>query len=837
MFLLLRSSARHLSKHPLLTALSVLGIALGVAVVVSIDVANESARHAFALSSRAVAGNATHQIVGGPAGLDEGLYVRLRRELGALAAAPVVEGYAASPREPGRALRVLGLDPFAEVPFRAYTAPAGKGGLRALLTEPMTAAVSPALRARLGIAPLGRLVLSIDGVTKELSLAADLDAPGDALDDLVIADISTAQELFDRRGKLSRIDLVLSDEATRERIERACGCEVIPALSRSNALVQMTRAFSLNLSALSLLALVVGMFLIYNTMTFSIVQRRAILGTLRALGVTRKEVFTMVAVEAIALAIPATALGLALGLLLATELVRLVTRTINDLYFVLEVRSIDVDLFTLAKGSALGIGATLVAALAPAWEATRVPPTITLRRSSAETALARSAPRWALAGTGLVALAIAGLATSGRSLFASYAGLFAILLGAALATPLATRTFASLVRWPAGFAFGIIGKMAARGITASLSRTSVALAALTIAVATTVGVGIMVASFRGTVSAWLATSLQSDIFVQPPSLVSRRGEGTLAPDVVRRILTTEGIAAVNTIRNRRVKAGESEADLHVPSFGAARARPYRFREQEGPDVLRILSEEDAIAVTEPYAFHHATGLGERVPIVTDRGVVSFRVAGVYADYASDEGGILMSRPTYERYFDDRGISALAIVAAPGVDRRALLERVRERAGSEQTLTVRANRELREASLAIFDRTFAITQILRLLSIGVAFVGILSALMALSLERARELAVLRATGMTPRQLVELVTLQTSLMGSCAGLLSIPLGIGLAFVLVYVINRRSFGWTLDLVLSWKLVAEAMLLSLVAALVAGLYPAWKMSRQNPALALRDE
>ena len=390
--------------------------------------------------------------------------------------------------------------------------------------------------------------------------------------------------------------------------------------------------------------------------------------------------------------------------------------------------------------------------------------------------------------------------------------------------------------------------MAARGIVTSLSRTSISLAALTIAVATTLGVGIMVQSFRETVSHWLSTSLQSDIFVQPPALVSRRGEGTITPAVVRRIADTDGVRAVNTIRNRRVRTSDGpgadglapadgEADLHVPSFGVAHPRVYRFREQEGPDVLRLLDEGDAVAVTEPYAFHHRLKVGSPVSITTDRGVVSFRVAGVYADYASDQGGILMSRKTYDRHFDDRAVSAMGLVAAGDADIPALLERVRARAGTEQALTVRANRELREASLAIFDRTFAVTQVLRLLSVGVAFAGVMSALMALSLERSRELAVLRATGLTPRQLTKLVTLQTTLMGCCAGLFSIPLGVGLAVILVYVINRRSFGWTLDLVLSGRMVAEAMLLSVGAALLAGLYPSWKMSRANPADALRGE
>jgi putative ABC transport system permease protein len=197
----------------------------------------------------------------------------------------------------------------------------------------------------------------------------------------------------------------------------------------------------------------------------------------------------------------------------------------------------------------------------------------------------------------------------------------------------------------------------------------------------------------------------------------------------------------------------------------------------------------------------------------------------------------MSRPTYEKHFDDRGVSALGLVAKAGVDLAALRDRVRARAGNEQALVVRANRELLDASLAIFDRTFAVTEVLRLLSVGVAFIGILSALSALALERSRELAVLRALGLVPRKLVQLVTLQTSLMGLFAGIFSLPLGLVLAYILVFVINRRSFGWTLEIALSPDVAVKAMVLSLLAAVLAGIYPAFKMSRANPALALREE
>jgi putative ABC transport system permease protein len=684
-------------------------------------------------------------------------------------------------------------------------------------------------------------------VKKEIVLVGRLDLPGElaarALEDLIVTDVATAQELLDHHGKLSRVDLIIEDtpqgNALRARVASTCQgrCALTSAASRALATAQMTRAFHLNLSALSMLALVVGMFLIYNTVTFSVVQRRPLLGTLRALGVTRGEIFSLVAREALLLAVPAILLGLGLGIALAHELVRLVTRTINDLYFVVNVRTLELDPLAFAKAAALGLAATLGAAFAPAREATKVPPSLTLRRSTGETALADRAGRLAIAGVVLVLLASLALTVSARSLGLAYVGLAGVVVGAALAIPWATRVLAGLVRPTMGRMFGMLGRMAARGVVASLTRTSIALAALTVAVATTVGVDIMVHSFRATVVEWLTASLTSDIFVQPPSLVSGRGDGTLLPSVIARVAATEGVLAVNTIRNRRVRAADGEVALHVPQIAPGHPSVYRFRAPHGGDARALLAAGDVVAVSEPYAFHHAIEVGSIIELGTDRGARPFRVAGIYADYASDEGGLLMSRPTYERYFDDRGISAMGLVAKPGVDLALLRDRVRAQAGDEQALLVRANRELLDASLTIFDRTFAVTEVLRLLSVGVAFIGILSALSALALERSRELAVLRAIGLTPRKLIGLVTLQTSLMGLFAGIFSLPLGVALAYVLVFVINRRSFGWTLELALAPDVAVKAVVLSLLAAVLAGIYPALKMSRARPAILLRED
>ncbi|MFY2563451.1 FtsX-like permease family protein [Corallococcus terminator] len=843
--LLVRSSLRHLGRHPWLTALSLLGIALGVAVVVSIDLASGSALRAFERSTDAVTGKATHQLMGGTSGLPEGVYRDLRLRPDAPVSAPVVEGYVQAAVGDRRTLTVLGVDPFAETPFRDYAGDEAVGDVGALLTQPGTVLLSARAARALGVEAGGLLPVRVEGRETSLRVAALL-APADedtarALEALVLTDLSTAQEVLGRVGRLTRVDLRLTGgdaQAERLRATLPTGTEVVRAAARAGTVEQMTKAFRTNLTALSLLALVVGMFLIYNTMTFSVVQRRGLLGRLRAVGITRGELFALVLGEALVLGIVGTVAGLLLGILLGRGLVGLITQTINDLYFVVSVRGLALEPFTLAKGLALGIGATLLAALVPAWEAARSAPATTLRRSTLEDVSRTRAPKLALLGLLVLAAGVGLLGWPTQALVPAYVGLFAVLIGAALLVPWVTERLSLFAAGPLGLAFGLLGRMAARGVRTSLSRTAVALAALMVAVATTVGVGLMVSSFRGTVLSWLEASLLADVFISPPSLVARRGDSTLVPGLVERLRTLPGVAGSSTLRVTRARVDGVPTDLIAVDFSRSPGRPYRFKQGDEAAVWRALdASTEALIVSEPFAFHRGVGVGDTVRLATDRGIHAFRVVGVYFDYGSDVGTMLMPRATYERWYDDRGVSGVALYASPGQDVDSLVTAVRESAGDEQALLVRPNRSLRQASMEVFDRTFTITQVLRLLAIGVAFVGVLSALMSLQLERAREFAVLRATGLTPRQLWGLVSLQTGLLGLLAGLFSMPLGVGLAYILVHVINQRSFGWTLRLEVTPETLWQAMLLALVASALAGLYPAWKMARANPAFALREE
>ena len=857
MSLLWRSSLRYLLRHPWQFGLAVVGVALGVAVVVSIGLANASARRAFTLSSEAITGRATHQVAGGPGGIPDAAFQRLELAGGIERAAPVVEGWVIVPERagsPARTLHLLGVDPFSDGPFRSYLGGAAGGSrqgqasvdLGPLLTRPGACVLAAGTAREMGLHLGDVFTVRAEGAARRLALAGTLE-PEDAntrraIADLLVMDIASAQEILDRIGRIDRIDLILDEGAEgRRQLARAAaalppGAQILPAAGRTRTTEEMTRAFRLNLTALSLLALVCGAFLIYNTMTFSVVQRRQWIGTLRALGVSRREIFGLVLGEALAVAVLGTGIGLGAGVLLGRGLVRLVTQTINDLYFVVSVRELAMPASTLALGAILGLGATLLAALVPAIEATQASPRAALLRSTLEARLRRSLPRTAALGLSL--LAAGAVLLLPRNLAVSFAGLFAVILGCALLVPVATVLLMRLLRRPLGALLGVLGRMAAGGVVASLSRTAVAIAALVIAVSVTVGIGVMIDSFRQTVVRWLGMTLQSDVYVTAPSRAGGLSGGALAPEMARRALALPGVAGGHTVRRVAIPAPAGPIRLVVLG-GDPRSveKLYEFKAGSPAKAWPAIRSGDAVLVSEPYSSRTGVGAGSTVRLRTAQGDRNFRVMGVFYDYASDQGVVLMSRSTYLRHWNDPSISGFALDLAPGADPDRVAERLRATLGAERALSIQSNRSLKKISLEIFDRTFLITSVLRLLAGLVAFIGVLSSLMALQLERARELGVLRANGMTPGQVWQLVTAQTGLMGLAAGLLSLPVGLTLAAVMIYVINRRSFGWTIRMELSPQVLLQALLLALAAALLAGLYPAYKMARTSPALALREE
>ncbi|MEN8174334.1 MAG: FtsX-like permease family protein [Pseudomonadota bacterium] len=843
---LLRASRRHLRAHPWQALLAVLGVSLGVAVVTAIDLTRVSATRAFQDATRTITGAATHQVLGGPQGIDEVTYVRLRQQGLGVHLAPVIEA-TVTLSDHETSLRLLGVDVVAESGLRGATwSPTGRldEELARLMVDPGSALVSSAAAQRLGIAEGDSLALIETGGDRRLGvigvLSGAADAPALRSTELILVDIATAQELLGMVGRLSRIDVVAPTQQAVDRLESRLPPDLIlvQTENRTAAVEGLTRAFYTNLQALSLMALLVGMFLIYNSEAFMVVQRRSQFGMLRAVGTGRGQLVRLVLAEAALLGSLGSILGLLLGYLLSAALLELVARTLNDLYFDLPVTRVHPDVTTLVKGTLLGLGGSLVAAVLPAVEAGSVAPAAALRRVDLETRAALAATRLLWVALGLLAMGGLVLWALPGSLVFGFTGLFMVILAGALASPAVTLGVVRGLEWFAGRECRLALRLVLQGAASSLSRTGVAVAALMLAVATTIGVGVMVDSFRASVDRWLGQTLRADYYLSPG------GQGAIeaAPVVDRAfaegLVEWPGIAAVSHVRRVTLPTPEGSVALAAFQLNDSARKGFEFiAGQSTPAVWRRFEGEPVVLVTEAFAYHRRVRPGDRIELRTDAGLRSFEIIAVYRDYGSDRGTVAMSRTTYDRHWNDPGVLGIGLYTDLEFDPAVMRNRLDRVLGVGRHLEMVSNREIREASLAVFDRTFTITEVLRALAGVIAFVGVFSALMALQLERGRYLGILKAVGVMPYQIRWMILGETALVGAIAGAIALVVGMALAVLLIQVINRRSFGWSMVLQVDPAILAGGVLLALGAALLAGVYPAIRMAATHPAVALRSE
>jgi putative ABC transport system permease protein len=845
--LLQRSSRNFLWQHPWQLVLAILGIALGVAVVIAIDLAMESALNSFNQATKVYTGTATHRIIASDGGLDEKLYSQLRAK-GFSHLSPLVTGYVKLAQTEQESFKVVGIDPFIEKTLQSGWQSGqhenlSPGLFTRLITEPNTALLSEKTAQRLHVQLNGQLLLVTSQGQQPLTIIGflpDTDAVSEqVLAKLIITDIATAQEVLGLFGKLSSIEVMLANDAskTEAAIQTLLpGNALLLSLdSQDQSLREMTRAFSINLKALGLLSLLVGMFLIYNTMTFLVMQRRRLIGSLRLLGVTRQQIFTLILSEAFFLALIGTLIGIALGVVLGQGLLQLISGTINAIYFRIDATVLSVTPFQLGKGMLLGMSVTFFAVLPPAFEATRLSPVKVMARSSLESGSRRLIKQVGFLSGFLIASGLAVAFFSGKSINLGLASIFLILFGFGLLTPVLTLWLMKLIERLFGRFLGVLGRLPVRMVSAEISRTGIAIAALMIAVSATIGMDLMIGSFRQTVAQWLHSSLPADLYISLPGDKMTPEKPLSDQRLKEKIANLEGVEMVSTALQTKLLAAGELTKTTVFELAAKSKQGFIFKHHMGDSLWDRLEQQPTVIVTEPYAYHHSIQIGQKIALKTNQGELGFEVIGINTDYSGDQGHLILSRQNYLRYWPDLGYTGIGVYARAGADLKQLESQISQLLTAQQA--VKSNQAIYKASMELFEQTFTITEALRWLSAAIAFVGVFSALMALQFERTRQLGILRAIGITSRQLSVLIIGETGLMGLVAGLLAIPVGFIVAYVLIFVVYQRSFGWTMAFYFDAGVLFQGIVLAFVAALLAGVFPALKMAQTHPAEALRTE
>ena len=833
------SYLRYLAKNLWLLLLSVSAIATGVSVILAVDIASSSAKRSFELSVSALTGTSNYAIVGAGSPIDESVYRKLRVDWQMRRSAPVVEGFVAFENSEDKgsvlqsqlSLKLLGVDPLADAEFRNWTGGItpgsgfGESNLTNLIGSDRLVLASESTAKRLNWEVGQEKTVLVGKLRRPLKLAGVVSAAeassSSGLDNILLADISTAQVVLGKVGQLDRIDLFLSSESEKISLERLLGpgLFVQEAGQSQKTASALSEAFHTNLGALSYLCLLVGTFLIVNVVSFSVSHRRQGLGKLRILGVTAKEVTTLIILEASILGVIGSLIGTTAGLLLGRFLVPLVSQTINDLYYVHSITNFEVGTLLVVKALACGILSTFVASLFPALCAGQAEPLELLHRVAGSGERLRAARNLALCGLGT--LTLAWIVVSHSSLLAGLICLLLVVLGAVSLVPLALIFMAdTLSRWPRDVA----SKMALRGVSAHIERTGMAAIALTLAVAATVSIGTMVSSFRGTLTSWLETTLAADVYITLKHRAALSTGETLDPLAVKKALALPGTSDWLGQRMKVVPSETGETFLIGVRCSEAFQETLVFVEKEA-EAWQRFSSGQGVFLTEPYARRARKEVGDTLSFSTFKGEIKLPVLGVYYSYAPDRNMALVADSVVNESRSSMNWSGLGLYLDQSVSLPDRLQELRRTFGEDVEIV--ATRDMKALALTIFERTFTVTKVLRILALGVAFIGVFLSLMALVYERKQEITVLRSLGFQKSELFRLSLVQSGLLGILSGILALPLGAALAAIMISVINRRAFGWTITYASDWSGASVSLALAVAASVLAGFYPAWLWSR----------
>jgi len=835
-----RLIVRPLFREPVRGALTLLAIALGVAVVLAIDLAGTAAAGSFRSSMETLARQNDLEVITA-GGVPEKLVGVLAALPYALRITPRIEDYAVL-MDSKRTLPLLGLDLVAE-------ASRGNASLGVVSSDDawkyLIASDSIWVGESLGWKNGDRLQLLVnDQVSTYTVRGVFPDSNGNA--SAIVMDIAAAQRTLKRFGVVDRVLIQTPQDAHSEEWQQRlslalpAGVQVRAAGAGTNENRRMLAAFRWNLRLLSYIALVVGAFLIYNTISVSVVRRRAEIGIARALGASRGAVLAAFAGEAACFGLLGALIALPLGRLMADGAVKLMGATVEALYVSSRPGAIALTPISILLAVIVGVGVAVASAYSPARDASSVPPIEAMAHGLREyiSRVHKKRDLWIALALGLGAAAASRApAIAGKPLFGYLAALL-LICASAFAMPALVDAVTALSSHALGKIFGVEAVLASRSLSSSLRRSAVLVGALSTAIAMMTAVGIMVGSFRETVLLWMGDQLPADLYMRPAGSSAADRHPTISRELTDKLAQLPGVAAIDRLREYEISYEGMPAGLGSVELSILRS--YHNADflsgRRTNDVLAELRGANSVLVSEPFANKHRVRAGDSITLSLGESRASFRIVDVYYDYSSERGSILMDRNILLRYLSDPAASNLAIYVAAD----ARLEDVRaeiERAVAGHRVLMFTNRDLRGEALRIFDRTFAITYALEAIAVIVAVMGVAGALLALVIDRRRELGLLRFLGAATGQVRKLILIESGLIGLLANVAGIALGFALSLILIYVINKQSFGWTIRFHWPVAVLLGALTSVYAATVVAGLYPARVAVRLNPVEVVHEE
>ena len=841
---------RPVLRDPFRMVITILGVAIGVAVFLSIQLANRQTLQSFEESVNLVLGKADAVVHAEGMAFDEKYFQELSRVREFVKSYPVIEGYGVELKT-GQVVEILGTDLLQDSGIRDFsikTLEKDLKGLLPIIMDPKGIVLPEKFIPGTSFKPGDKISFLINGIEKTFNVNAILENKGLARalnGNFALMDIAAAQWAFERIGKLDRIDIEFKSKQNFESMGEKIS-EVLPDFlrvdrpERKNRQVEkMLQAFQYNLTALSFVALIVALYLIYNMVALSVVRRRTEIGTLRAIGATPLLIASIFFIEAGIIGAAGSVIGVWLGKYLAKFSLNAVSITVNNLYTPSYVTEVEFHWGQSWPYLLLGVGLSLVSSLIPAIDAARTSPTIVMRRGSYDVKIFRGDRRLTLLA--LASFVLAGvfslLPPIGGFPYFGFLAVFLVIMGVSFLSPAALLLGRDLLKGVCKKFFGGEGFLASMNLSQNIGRNSLAISSLAIAFMMIISMSIMVHSFRQTVIVWIGQTLKADLFVQVAGGRDIDYQYTLPGDRVGDIRKIPGVAAVDLFRAQDISYNDKPAVLGSGDFKAL-SRYGNLVIKSGPSAQELAAEmvgQDRAIVSESFALKHEVEIGDSLYLETPNGSAELQVVAVYYDYSRERGYIIIDRSIFIKYYSDTDVNSFVIYLSNKNEIENVRQEILKTLGADYNLVIRSNSELKQNVLEIFDKTFAITYSLEIIAGCVALLGLFNTLIALILERKREIGILRFIGGFREQVKRMVLIEAGILGFIGSILGVVAGAVVSYILIFVINKQSFGWTIQIHYPYAFVLFSLLLFWGVSFIAGLYPAKLAASLNPKEAVR--
>lgn len=809
---LLRASLAFYRYHPLQWVLAVLGIAMGVAAVSAMQLVQRQAAQAYQQSLNNLYGPATHEIVAIEGhGVDEKVYASWRRRVGMPPMTPVIEG---DLRVADETLHLVGIDPFAARSIGQFSGALSAASPARFMLSRQAVAMSEETATRLRIAQGDLFDGTIAGQRQRLFLLTTW--AGDGWDaSWVVADIANVQVWLKQTGYVSRVLLSSTDEKELALVALSLPpTMVLRPLSARQTSARMSGAFYANLQAMGLLAWLLGVFLAYSAYALLSRQRRTEFAWWRTLGVTQGELTALLLIEALGLGLIGGVLGIGVGHSGALLLLPVVTQTGAALYG--EAIVANVALALPWQWLILGPVAALLAAIPLIREIRALAP-VELGQTQALPVATSDSQVMVFAGIGLLGLAAVILRTTNISIWLSFAALFFLFAGYALLTPRFLRGL--LLRLPGRDRFS------RALLLAHIQRQGMAQSALVIALAAGMGLAWMVSSFRGSVVDWLDQVLWADLYVS----ASSDGQSRLFDEsLLRKVAALPAVKQVGGLRyGQQILTTGKTVSITAYAMDVETIRSFPLLSGAVKNAAELLVRGKGVYLNETLARRLDLHVGDVIGLRHDSGDLELPVLAVNANYSVNDGAVVMAWHWYSQQFDDAYFDALGVNKMPNMTVDDLREQMLGLLPADGLFRWTEQQRIRQRSLEVFDQTFQVTEVGRLLVLVIALVAIFGAMTAMLLAQSPWLRLLRALGVTPKGMMVILFEQSLLLGLMAGVLAIPLGMIVSWVLTHKVMLASFGWLLPMHLDGDQVFVVLAQATIVAILATLYPASRVWR----------